>query len=1046
MSAAADESPRPLSAFHFQPGGDVKYVRHLGWAALLSAVMLVAGWTKPALAQRSLRGTVTDLDTGSPIGLARVTVKGTSLGAATGSDGVFTLTAVPEGALTLEVRRIGYQLASVSVAADQNNVEVKLRATPVQLSEQVVTGQATTVARRNLANDVASLGAEDVSRVHSQTVENALQGKVAGAIITANSGAPGGGLQVRMRGVTSVFGNAQPLYVVDGVPVSNTVIQNGINSVTAANAGRAGTSALQTQDQGVNRIADLNPDDIERIEILKGPSAAAIYGSQAANGVILITTRRGAPGETRFSVTQRVGTHALSNTLGLRQFNRAGAIAWAAATFCPVPSGSPPGTPNPLCSADTAAVDQMFQTNGGFQDFEQQVFGDKSLSYETDVTISGGGDKTQYFVSGLDQHDNGVMYGTGYDKQGLRVNLTQLVGSKLQVRANANFIHTLTKRGISGNDNANISPYFVISATPSFFSFQPVNGVYPQNPFLAPPTNPLQTLALFSLPEDVFRFIGSVDATYTFLSSETQSLRATLNAGIDSYSDKANIYAPAALYWEANSGLPGLASDLSGTETQAPVAVTVAHSYTPTSQAFTATTSAGFRSGYDNLRTTNVVTQNLLAGQQNVDLGTAVNVTENRQRVRTLAMFAQEELLLLDQRLFVSGGILGQKSTNNADVNKLFYYPKVAASYRWPTLGPFEELKLRAAFGETGNEPLYGQKFTALSGLTLAGQNVVAIQGNLADPNLHPEREREVEVGVDATLEHSRYAISATVYQKNITDLILQAAPSPSTGYQTHTFNGGEIRNRGVEAAVSGFPVRTKDVSWLARVTFTRNTGTVLSLPVPAFTPGRAFSDHFGQGFIQVGHSPSQIVGVDTTQIVGTDTILGAHHQMGDFEPKFVMGFSSEVTAGPFTLYGLAEWRHGGDLVNLTQANFDFFATAPDCTVGDPKNGCTAGAPAERVRLFSLGGSPYIQDASFLKLREITLSYQLPERLVRSLFGGHVTGVRADLSGRNLATWTPYKGLDPEVSNFGTQNIQRGQDVTPYPPSRSYFFTLSVDF
>src|SRR5256885_252826 len=145
------------------------------------------------------------------------------------------------------------------------------------------------------------LGAMDVSRVHSQTVENALQGKVAGAIITANSGAPGGGLQVRMRGVTSVFGNAQPLYVVDGVPVSNTVIQNGLNAVTAASAGRAGTSALQTQDQGVNRIADLNPGDIERIEILKGPSAAAIYGSPAGNGVALITTPPGAPGESRFS-------------------------------------------------------------------------------------------------------------------------------------------------------------------------------------------------------------------------------------------------------------------------------------------------------------------------------------------------------------------------------------------------------------------------------------------------------------------------------------------------------------------------------------------------------------------------------------------------------------------------------------------------------------------------------------------------------------------------------------------------------------------------
>jgi len=488
----------------------------------IGAVFVSTIWTAQALAQRPLRGTVTDLDTGSPISSARVTVKGTGLGAVTRTDGTFTLN-VPDGALTLDVRRIGYQSATVAVAADQSEVAIKLKATALQLSEQVVTGQATTIARRNLANDVVSVGAQDISRVHSQTLENALQGKVAGAIITANSGAPGGGLQVRMRGVTSVFGNAQPLYVVDGVPVSNTVIQNGINAVTAANAGRLGTSALQTQDNGVNRIADLNPADIERIEILKGPSAAAIYGSQAANGVIIVTTRRGAPGETRFSVTQRVGTHEISNTLGARRFTLAQAESYDSAFGID------------SAAAGYAFTKQMYQASGGFQDFEQQVFGDKSLSYETDVTIHGGSERTQFFVSGLNQHDNGVMYGTGYDKQGLRVNLTQLVGSKLQVRANANFIHTLTKRGFSGNDNVGVSPYFVFSVTPSFFSFQPVNGVYPQSPFSSPPTNPLQTLALFSLPEDVFRFIGSVDATYTFFTSATHSLRATLNAGLDSY-------------------------------------------------------------------------------------------------------------------------------------------------------------------------------------------------------------------------------------------------------------------------------------------------------------------------------------------------------------------------------------------------------------------------------------------------------------------------------------------------------------------------------
>lgn len=991
---------------------------------LVGVVLWSVVWTTSAFAQRALHGTVTDLDTGSPIGSARVTVKGTGIGGLTMSDGRFTLT-VPDSAITLEVRRIGYQVATVPVAVGQGEVSIRLRVTPIELSEQVVTGQATTISRRNLANDVSSISAADLTRTHSQTIENSLQGKVPGAVITANSGAPGGGLQVRMRGVTSIFGNSQPLYVVDGVAVANTVIENGLNAASsAAGSGSFGGNA-SNQDNGVNRIGDINPTDIESMDFLKGPSAAAIYGSSAANGVVIITTKRGAPGATRFSVSQRVGFNELANKIGLRRFSLADAIVYDSVNY----------------GFDRATTTAMYQASGGFQDFEQQVFGDKSLSYETDVGISGGTEKTQYYVSGLDQHDSGIMYGTGYDKQGLRVNLTQSIGSRLQVKANANFVHTLTKRGFSNNDNVNVTPYFIIAAVPSFFSFQPVNGVFPQQPFVAPGTNPLQTLAQFQLPEDVFRFIGSVDATYALVTTPTQTLKATLNAGLDSYGYKAAIFAPASLYWQQSSGLPGLATDLNGTETQAPVALTLTHAYTPASNAFTATTSASLRSGFDKLGTTNVVTQNLLAGQQNVNLGTAVNVFENRQKVRTLSWVAQEELLLFNERLYVSGGILGQKSTNNADVNKLFYYPKAAASYRWPTLGPFEDFKVRAAFGETGNEPLYGQKFTALTGITYTGQNGVIIQGNLADPNLHPEREREIEGGVDAELFKARVGFSATVYQKNNTDLVLQATLAPSTGFATHVFNGGEIRNRGIEAAVTGFPVRTRDVSWSARVTFTRNTGVVLSLPPsiatgcaktppdPAtcgFTPPNSFGSHFGQGFIQLGASPSQIFGRDTTR---------KRLALGDYEPKFNMGFSSEATYRSFRLYGLLEWRHGNSVVNLTQNGYDEFGTAPD-----------SAASVERLRLFNKGASPYIQDASFVKLREVTLSYEFPEQLVRTLFGGRVTAVHADVSGRNLVTWTPYKGLDPEVSNFGIQNINRGQDVTPYPPSRSYFFTLSVDF
>ncbi|HEV2752006.1 MAG TPA: SusC/RagA family TonB-linked outer membrane protein [Gemmatimonadales bacterium] len=989
--------------------------------ALLSAPL-----SGVALAQRSLHGTVKDAQTGSPIAAAQVSVQGTRAWASSGSDGQFTMTA-PAGAVTLAVRRIGFVSANVPVAADQSDIQITLKATALELSEVIVTGQATGVARRNLANNVQSVAGDALTRTHSETIENALQGMVPGAVITANSGAPGGGMQVRMQGVTSIFGRSQPLYVLDGVPVANTAISNGLNAVTAAGAGLDASN----QDNPVNRIADLNPSDVQSIEFLEGPSAAAIYGSSAANGVVVITTKHGTPGPARFSVSQRLGTHVLANTLGLRRFNLSDAIAYSAGTFC---TGNPP----PMCSADTAAVTQMFQASGGFQDFEQQVYGDKSLSYETNVSVSGGNENTQYFFSGLNQHDNGIMYGTGYDKQGLRLNLTQLVGSKLQIKANTNLLHSLTKRGISNNDNVNITPYFVIGETPSFFDMRPASGVYPFNPFtFGSGTNLLQTLSQFQLPEDVFRLIGSVNATYTFLSGETHTLRATVDAGIDSYQDKANIYAPATLYWQQTS-LPGLASDLTGTETQTTVAATLTHAYSPTSKAFTATTSAGVRGGYDYFRTNNVVTQNLLPGQQNVDRGTAVSVFENRQKTRTQALFAQEELLLFDERLFVSGGVLAQKSTNNAnngDVNKLFYYPKAAASFRWPTLGPFEELKIRVAYGQTGNEPLYGQKFTCLTGLTYTGENALAIAAPcnvVGDPNLHPEREREIEAGFDAGLFNSRVALSATVYQKNNTDLILQQTLAPSTGYATRIYNGGsgaDIRNRGIDVSISGFPLRTRDASWLARVTFAKNTGVVDTLSVPAFAPANSFGFSYGAGFIQQGASPSQIYGRDGK---------GGVAALGDYEPKFTMGFASDISYRRFRLSGLLEWRHGGDVVNVTQNVFDEDGIAPD-----------SAASAARLAAFHATGkrlAVYIQDASFVKLREITLSYQLPDDIIRNLFRGSVTGARAELSGRNLATWSKYAGLDPEVSNFGNQNINRGQDLAPYPPSRSFFFTIAVDF
>ena len=192
----------------------------------------------------------------------------------------------------------------------------------LQLEEQVITGEATSVARQNLANDVATVSVEDLTRAPAPTIENALQGKIAGATISANSGAPGGGVQVQLRGVTTIRASIEPLYVVDGVLVSNDAIASGANAITAA----AGGGNASNQDNPVNRVADINPNDIERVEVLKGASASALYGAKAANGVIIITTKRGSSGRTQFSILQRFGTFDLSNKLGSRDWALADAI------------------------------------------------------------------------------------------------------------------------------------------------------------------------------------------------------------------------------------------------------------------------------------------------------------------------------------------------------------------------------------------------------------------------------------------------------------------------------------------------------------------------------------------------------------------------------------------------------------------------------------------------------------------------------------------------------------------------------------------------
>ncbi|NUO93587.1 MAG: SusC/RagA family TonB-linked outer membrane protein [Gemmatimonadaceae bacterium] len=979
-----------------------------------AALVLLLCISSAAAAQRRITGRVTE-EGGAPLSSVSITVPGTTVGAVTGDNGAFTLV-VPAGDVQLNARRIGYRRRTIAVGAAQSDVQIALERDPYRLEAQIVTGAATTVARQNVANDVGLVTADQLARVPSASIENALAGKIAGAQVIANGGAPGGGNQIRMRGVTSVFGSADPLYVVDGVIISNDVIQPGTNALTSA---RRASSNASNQDNGVNRIADLNPNDIETVEVLKGASASAIYGSKASNGVILIKTKTGSAGAPVSNVTQRLGTFQLARKFNLRRFATvADAQAYAV-------SQSYAMTP--------AEVAANYASCNGFCDFEQELYGETPLSYETGLGVRGGTGTTNYFVSGLTKYDGGIQKNTGYKKDAIRLNLSQLIGDKLSLQVNNNYIRTLTRRGISNNDNANITPYFVFAATPSWFDMRPRDGVYPVTPVMG--TNSFQNVDFIQTPDEVNRIISSVSASYQLLNSERQTLALKVDGGIDRFNEQVNIVSPRFLIFEPNDGLPGTVTSNSGAVMNLNLNASLAHTYTPAGRRFSATTAAGIQRETSSLRSTNVVTRDVLLGLENVNSGSAPEVFANREEVKGFAVFAQEELLALNEKLLLTAGVRAERSTRNGDVNKLYAFPKASVSYRLvdaiPALG---EVKLRLAAGQSGNQPLYLQKYRAAITGVYDRQNGVQSGPALGDPNIKPERQTEIETGFDAQFANGRGSLAFTLYQKTIDDVILQIATAPSVGYTVQILNGGQFRNRGAEALLEINPVRGPDYGWTSRTTFAKNVGIVTALPVPAFTlsqdatgQGVAFGAGYGIARLEVGQSVTQIVGSD-----GPNPPV----KKGDASPNFTMGFSNELTWKGVRLSTLFDWQKGGNLVNVTKNVFDAFALAPDVADGG----------LARINLNDTQGfAQYIEDASFVKLREVALGYDLP-RSWFSRLGGRTRSVRLEVSGRNLYTWTKYTGADPEVSNFGNQQISRFIDLAPFPPSRSFFFTVDVGF
>lgn len=981
---------------------------------LLGLVMLVLALPADLAAQdRRITGRVVRVGTNQPLAGATVTVLSGARVAPvlTNAEGTFALSA-PAGEVRLAIQAFGHVRMEVVVPPGQSMVEIELQQDIFKLDEVVVTGQATTIERRSATTAVAYVSGEELSRVSSPTVLNALTGKISGVNLQTNSGAPGGGIQMQIRGSNTLLGAHDPLFVIDGVIYSNVSLPTGRGLANAA-------GAATQEDDAVNRVADLNPEDIASIEVLKGAAASSIYGSKAANGVVVIRTVRGQTGAPQFNISQRIGVNTPLKLLQSRRWTLDEALAELSKS-----------------AQDSAHVRAFFEDDPApYYDQYGQIYDNRRLSHETVADLRGGSESTRYFISGALKRDEGIERGTGASRQSLRVNVDQELSDRVDLRVSSVFNRSEADRGWDGNCNSNNCHAYAFAYIPSFVDVTRKNpdGTY-VTPTVGPPANPAQLAELAVNHEANNRFTGGVTLGWNAVDGAGQSLRIVGGGGFDVFDQVNNILTPPELFYERTQALPGESIVSQGRSLYHNWNLNAIHTWNGAS--WQALTSFGLQYEDRRLHTTRIRTQGMLPGQRNVGRGVDKTLVENLTQERTIAFYASEAVRLLDDRLLLQTGARAERSSVNGNIDRYYLYPNVSASYRFlELLGSGSEVKVRAAYGETGNQPLFGHKFTSLNTPQIDNRLGLAVSTTKGFEDVEPERLKEVELGIDGTALGGRLTWEITGYNRNTTNLLLQRAPSPSTGYTVQVLNGGKIRNSGIEVGLGYTPVQRGDFLWVTRGTFTRYTSEVVDLAgLPAFYPAGSGYGNLGRTRIEVGKPITQIVGF---ALNSDGTRAATLSQLGDNAPDFRVGFVNDVAYGPVNLNLVLDWQQGGNVINLTRYLQDDGRTSADW--GTPE--------WERRYQGYLRGSiqPYIEDATFVKVRELALTYDLPLRLTQS-FGVAARSVRVGVTGRNLFMWTKYSGVDPEVANFGSTAVRNNLDIGPYPPSRSFLFNISVGF
>lgn len=975
--------------------------------------------SQSAWAQFTVTGTIIDASTNEPLISANIFHQPTGSGTTTNTDGEFTIE-LPGQSTTLRISFIGYISQNVEVSTSNNNINLALKPDVANLEELVVTGLASSVKRENLANAVSSVSAEELTGKSSHpTVGEALQGKVPGANLTSTGGAPGGGIDIKLRGISTLgAGSSQPLIIIDGIYVNNQELQTGLSAVS--------NQADPEQDDVANRLADLNPEDIETIEILKGPSAAAIYGARANAGVVIIKTKTGKAGKTEVSFRQDIG---FSTPLNLR-----GSSSWDEEKIDLV-FGE--GTALAVLSRQLL---QEAEQNNTLRDYEDIIYDNRGAIANTQIGVSGGDEKTQFFVSGAFKDENGIIERTGFNRVALRANIDHQLTDNIKIASKSNYINSESERGFTGNGGVGSVGQAIVFTPPFAQLFPDENGDFPDNPFFQ--QNPLEIIAFGQNNQSINRVIQSLNVDIELFRNGATSLNLNSIGGVDFLNSTTLVSMPPFFQFQQTQPNPGDVINTADRVLNFNLQSVLIFNTELGSDTglFNLTSQVGATRFENNRELQQIRGRGLVPGQINILNATLQEVfNQTFIDITDLGIFGQQEINWQDKLIGTVGGRL-DRSTLNEDQNRFYFFPKASlaaniANFDFWEVEFIDQLKLRVAYGETGGLPNFGVTFESLNPNVISGNLGTVRSVRSIDPDLQPETAQELELGFDIGLGGGRAFLEATYYEKTVRDLILDQELPASVGIQVIATNAADLRNRGVELSLNLIPIQNSNVTWNTTVNWFTNESKITDLQVPAFTTG-AFGSALGTFLIEEGFAPTTIVGTPFNAEEGRFTVYG------DSQPDFQLTLANSFNfLKNWELNFLWHWSQGQQAINLTRFLSDNGGTTADFNDDDDGDGIPNGRDREGV-----GAQRFIEDASFVKLRELSVYYSFPKSFLENVTQNAVKKIRLGISGNNLLLFTPYNSFDPEVSEFGNSAIATGVEVAPFPSARQLFLKIEFDF